>query len=165
MHTSNTTPAPRSHPLPLPTPTLPPPFRILEENLAEPDSSRWLPGACLNIAHCALTSPLAPAECPAIIWAQEGSPQQLQRVSRQELRRRAGHVAACLRCRFEPGALQPLALERVTGATDRACRGALLLRKGKPAPCIVLPVQHVHKGAHHMAAAGLQVRMCSSFVH
>ncbi len=79
--------------------------------MQEPDKSRWLPGARLNIAHCALASPLAPPDAPAIVWAQDGSPQQLNRLSWLELRRRAGHVAECARQLFAPGgppSLRPL---------------------------------------------------------
>lgn len=61
-------------------------------------------GACLNIAACALHTPLCPGlDAPAIVWAPEGQPTATQQVSWSELRARCMHVAAAIAVRFHPG--------------------------------------------------------------
>ncbi|KAF6258505.1 hypothetical protein COO60DRAFT_1639067 [Scenedesmus sp. NREL 46B-D3] len=95
---------------------LEPPSCMLQEQHEQPDRASWLPGARLNIAACALTSPRAPGpDSPAIIWADEGAPTQLQRVSRAELQQRCMHVAACVAAKYKPGdalaIAMPLTLE------------------------------------------------------
>lgn len=61
-------------------------------------------GACLNIAACALNSPLCPGlQAPAIVWAPEGQPTATQHVSWGELRGRCMHTAAAIAARFPPG--------------------------------------------------------------
>lgn len=61
-------------------------------------------GARLNIAACALHSPRAPSpSSPAITWADEGAPTQLQHISWDELRQRCMQVAACVAAKYQPG--------------------------------------------------------------
>lgn len=61
-------------------------------------------GACLNIAACALHTPLCPGlDAPAIIWAPEGQPTATQQVSWSKLRARCMQVAAAIAARFPPG--------------------------------------------------------------
>jgi hypothetical protein len=64
-------------------------------------------GACLNIAACALHSPLCPGrDSPAIIWAPEGQPTATQAVSWGELQGRCMQVATAIAARFPPGMWQ-----------------------------------------------------------
>lgn len=63
------------------------------------------PGARLSIAHAALHSPLAPRpDAPAVLWAAEGAPTQLQALSWAELRERCDAAAAAIAAAFQPGA-------------------------------------------------------------
>ncbi|KAL4458600.1 hypothetical protein ABPG75_013465 [Micractinium tetrahymenae] len=71
-----------------------PPHRVLEQS-PDPDGCRWLPGACLNIAECALTG--RDPDRPAIVWADEAAPTRLRSMSLGELARRSAHVADALR--------------------------------------------------------------------
>ncbi|WIA40404.1 hypothetical protein OEZ86_013761 [Tetradesmus obliquus] len=81
-----------------------PPSCMLQEQHDQPDKASWLPGARLNIAACALHSPRAPSpSSPAITWADEGAPTQLQHVSWAELRQRCMQVAACVAAKYQPG--------------------------------------------------------------
>lgn len=79
------------------------PSRILEDDSEDPDRVRWLPGARTNIAGCALASPLADLDSPAVIWAREGAPTHLGYVSRRELLSRCARLATAIRMRFSPG--------------------------------------------------------------
>ncbi|GLC41156.1 hypothetical protein PLESTB_001797100 [Pleodorina starrii] len=80
-----------------------PPERALQRHPSDPDRCRWLPGARLNVAACALDSPRAPPGAPALLWAPDGSPRSLRPVGRQELRARVWQLAACIRSRFRIG--------------------------------------------------------------
>ncbi len=63
---------------------------------------RWLPGAALNIAECAL---LGPAGRPALVHADVAAPADVATVPLGELRRRCSAVAAALRTAgYRPGA-------------------------------------------------------------
>ena len=127
--------------------------------MREPDGCRWLPGARLNIAYAALTSPLAPPDAPAILWAQDGSPQQLERLSWLELRRRASHVAECARQLFAPGgrpAARPLLLCAGAGRlpADQHPHGGRASRPASlPAPLAAASMSHAQAGADATSAA------------
>jgi hypothetical protein len=73
----------------------------------EPEKLRWLPGARLNIAECALRG--WDPDAPALVWAAEGAPERLRALTLDQLRRRAYAVAASLRsCGYRPGDEAPL---------------------------------------------------------
>lgn len=73
----------------------------------DPDSVRWLPGARLNIAECALSG--RDPDAAAVLWAPEGAPQDLRSMTLGQLRRRASRVAAALRAAgYQPGEFQGL---------------------------------------------------------
>lgn len=77
----------------------------------DPDGVRWLPGARLNIAECALGG--RDPDAAAVLWASEGAPQDVRTVSLGQLRRRACRVAAALRgAGYQPGAFQGSRLYR-----------------------------------------------------
>ena len=68
----------------------------------EPEKLRWLPGARLNIAECALRG--WDPDAPALVWAAEGAPERLRALTLDQLRRRAYTVASSLRsCGYRPG--------------------------------------------------------------
>eukprot|EP00878_Enallax_costatus_P004979 GHUV01005236.1.p1 GENE.GHUV01005236.1~~GHUV01005236.1.p1 ORF type:complete len:456 (+),score=84.21 GHUV01005236.1:211-1578(+) len=95
-----------------------PPTRMLQDNTENPDKVRWLPGAQLNIAACALDCPkVRDPAASAVTWAAEGSPQQLHHVSWAELRQRCYHVAQCIAAKYQPGdalaIAMPLTVEAV----------------------------------------------------
>eukprot|EP00798_Chlamydomonas_sp_ICE-L_P028927 gene28927-32120_t len=69
----------------------------------KPDQCRWLPGCRMNIAHCALHSPRALPHKPALLYAEEGTPEQLREVSMDELRANSLKVAAGIRALLNPG--------------------------------------------------------------
>ena len=76
--------------------------RILEPH-DDPEKLRWLPGARLNIAECALRD--WDPDAPALLWAAEGGPERLRALTLDQLRRRAYAAAAALRsCGYCPGA-------------------------------------------------------------
>lgn len=72
-----------------------PPSHVLSANADDPDMVRWLPGARLNIAECALSG--HDPDRPAILWASESDPTAVRTVTRAELARQAQHVADALR--------------------------------------------------------------------
>ena len=75
--------------------------RILEPH-DNPEKQRWLPGAQLNVAECALTG--WDPDAPALLWAAEGSPDRLHSLTLDQLRRRCCAFAASLRsCGYRPG--------------------------------------------------------------
>eukprot|EP00887_Chlorella_sp_A99_P006425 scaffold3.g6425.t1 len=71
----------------------PPKHRVLEVH-PDPDRCRWLPGARLNVAECALTG--RDPDRPALLWADEAAPRALRSLSLGALAARAAHVAAAL---------------------------------------------------------------------
>ncbi|KAL4429392.1 hypothetical protein ABPG77_005166 [Micractinium sp. CCAP 211/92] len=73
----------------------PPHRQAMLEGHPHPDGCRWLPGARLNIAQCALTG--RDPDRPAILWADEADPTRLHSMSLGELARRSAHVAEALR--------------------------------------------------------------------
>ncbi|EIE19718.1 acetyl-CoA synthetase-like protein, partial [Coccomyxa subellipsoidea C-169] len=70
------------------------PSRIFE-HASNPDDMRWLPGARLNIAESALC--VRDQDAPALLWAEEESPDIIHALTLGELRLRAQHFAAALR--------------------------------------------------------------------
>ena len=75
--------------------------RMLEGH-ENPYSHRWLPGARLNIAECALTG--WDPDALALMWAAEGSPGCLHTLTLDQLRRQCYAFAAALRsCGYRPG--------------------------------------------------------------
>lgn len=77
------------------------PCRILQ-NDPNPDAARWLPGARLNIAECALCC--RDPDAAALLWAEEGAPDVLRRVTLRSLRASSFRVAAALwAAGFRPG--------------------------------------------------------------
>jgi hypothetical protein len=107
-----------------------------------PRSCVWLPGARLNIADAALNCPRAPKDAPAVLWAAEGRPRDVQAVSRDELRKRCRHVASCVAARFKPGARARLSRPSKRGQrrlrcapqTYESCRRRLLSATPLAAP-------------------------------
>lgn len=97
-----------------------PPERILHEE-PNPDNCVWLPGARLNIADCALRCPLAVADAPAVLWAEEQAPKQVQHMTLEVLREKAAHIAACLATRFNPGTCRVLMLPRNRSTPCTSC--------------------------------------------
>ena len=80
--------------------------RILQD-AERADNAHWLPGARLNIAECALRNRGDDA-APAVLVAGEGSPTDVRRLSRGQLRQRAVAVACGLRAMgLRPGAHLP----------------------------------------------------------
>ena len=76
------------------------------ERHENPEKLRWLPGARLNIADCALRG--WDPDAPALVWAAEGAPQDLRTLTLDQLRRRAYAVATSLRsCGYHPGVAGP----------------------------------------------------------
>lgn len=61
---------------------------------AKPDDVRWLPGARLNIAECAVCT--RDEDALALLWADEKAPKAVHAVSRGQLRWRSLQVAAAL---------------------------------------------------------------------
>eukprot|EP00879_Flechtneria_rotunda_P025314 GHRR01026892.1.p1 GENE.GHRR01026892.1~~GHRR01026892.1.p1 ORF type:complete len:237 (+),score=54.78 GHRR01026892.1:150-860(+) len=81
-----------------------PPDQMLIDNTDDPDKVQWLPGARLNIAHCALHCPkVLNPDSPAIVWADEQAPTELKYVSWAQLQQRSMHVAACVAAQYQPG--------------------------------------------------------------
>ena len=68
--------------------------RILQQ-ASNPDDMRWLPGARLNIAESALC--VRDQDAPALLWAEEETPQLVRALTLGELRLRSEHFAAALR--------------------------------------------------------------------
>ena len=67
-----------------------------------PEKQRWLPGARLNIAECALTG--WDPDAPALVWAAEDFPNRLHSLTLDQLRRRCYAFAASLcSCGYRPG--------------------------------------------------------------
>ncbi len=72
------------------------------ERHENPEKQRWLPGARLNIAECALTG--WDPDAPALLWAAEGSPYRLHSLTLDQLRRRCHAFAASLHSSgYRPG--------------------------------------------------------------
>eukprot|EP00879_Flechtneria_rotunda_P024186 GHRR01025634.1.p1 GENE.GHRR01025634.1~~GHRR01025634.1.p1 ORF type:complete len:660 (+),score=213.05 GHRR01025634.1:617-2596(+) len=95
-----------------------PPDQMLIDNTDDPDKVQWLPGARLNIAHCALHCPkVLNPDSPAIVWADEQAPTELKYVSWAQLQQRSMHVAACVAAQYQPGdalaIAMPLSVEAV----------------------------------------------------
>lgn len=65
------------------------------EHASNPDDMRWLPEARLNIAESALC--VRDQDAPALLWAEEESPDIIHALTLGELRLRAQHFAAALR--------------------------------------------------------------------
>lgn len=69
----------------------------------DPDTATWFPDARLNIAECALSG--RDPDRPALVWADEASPEDVRTVTLGELSRRAWHVSAAIRAAgHAPGA-------------------------------------------------------------
>lgn len=80
------------------------PVTFVSTSSAAAPAACYCAGARLNIAACALHSPRAPSpSSPAITWADEGAPTQLQHISWDELRQRCMQVAACVAAKYQPG--------------------------------------------------------------
>lgn len=68
--------------------------RILQ-NASSPDDARWLPGARLNIAHCAISS--RDQDALAVLWAEESAPSKIHTITLGQLRHTCMLVAAAVR--------------------------------------------------------------------
>jgi hypothetical protein len=80
--------------------------RILQR-ASNPDDMLWLPGARMNIAESVLC--VRDQDAPALLWAEEESPQLVHALTLGELRLRAQHFAAALRAAgHTPGPLRSL---------------------------------------------------------
>ncbi|KAK2078865.1 hypothetical protein QBZ16_002555 [Prototheca wickerhamii] len=78
------------------------PSRVLAPH-RDPDTATWFPDARLNIAECALSG--RDPDRPALVWADEASPEDVRTVTLGELSRRAWHVCAAIRAAgHAPGA-------------------------------------------------------------
>ena len=88
------------------------------ERHKNPEKQRWLPGARLNIAECALTG--WDPDAPALLWAAEGSPDRLHSLTLDQLRRQCHAFAASLRrFGYRPGD------DNYTKYSSQICRSVL----------------------------------------
>ncbi len=99
--------------------------RMLEPHKT-PEKQRWLPGARLNIAECALTG--WDPDAPALLWAAEGFPDRLHSLTLDQLRRRCYSFAASLRsCGYRPGDGYPKVDNGWRGMQRTHTKGACLI--------------------------------------